>query len=129
MKRELDLIRAILLQLEQDIDWKGKLYAFGLGDDQKIVVEGYTDEQVYCHLLMLLESPFVEGRRFLSGEIEVKSITWDGREFLDSIRDPGSWGKVKDAAEKVGGVGLGFMWDIAKVVIRGELKTKLGLDI
>jgi hypothetical protein len=46
MKRELDLIRAILLQLEQDIDWNGKLYAFGLGDDQKLVVEGYTDDRL-----------------------------------------------------------------------------------
>jgi len=31
MKRDLDLIRAILLQLEQDIGWTPRLYSFALG--------------------------------------------------------------------------------------------------
>jgi hypothetical protein len=59
LQRDLDLIRAILLRLEQDIGLHSKLYQFSFGPDQKIVVEGHPHEEVYGHLVMLLESPYV----------------------------------------------------------------------
>jgi Hypothetical protein (DUF2513) len=59
----------------------------------------------------------------LSGEIVVKNITWDGREFLDDIRDTEVWGKTKERAKAVASVGLSFVWEIAKA----EMKAKLGL--
>src|SRR5258706_9751857 len=98
MKRDLDLIRELLLKIEQEIDFTPKTYSFRF--DNKITVEGYTDEEVYAHLLMLLESPFVEGQRFASGEICIQRLPWDGREFLDTIRDSESWTKTKEAATK-----------------------------
>ena len=122
MKRDMDLVRAILLKLEEDISLHPKTYNFHF-DNSKILVPGHNDEAVYSHLLMLIESPYVEGRRAMSGEITVKSLTWDGREFLDAIRDVEIWGKTKERAKAVAGVGLQFVWEIAKA----EIKTKLGL--
>jgi hypothetical protein len=59
----------------------------------------------------------------ISGEIIVKSLTWNGREFLDDVRDVEVWGKTKERAKAVAGVGFSFLWEIAKA----EVKSKLGL--
>ena len=122
MKRDLDLIRAILLKLEEEIGLHSKTYDFQFANS-KLSVPGYADDDVYSHLLMLIDSPYVKGRRALSGEITVKALTWNGREFLDDIRDVEIWGKTKERAKAVAGVGLQFLWEIAKA----EIKTKLGL--
>jgi hypothetical protein len=127
MKRDMDLIRSVLLRLEEDIGDRGAVYSFQY-TNKKMVVEGYADEEVSGHLAMLLNSPFVEGKRALSGEFLVKGLTWEGREFLDSIRGNDVWQKTKAGVEKIGGVGLGFVWEIAKGVIKNELKAKLGID-
>jgi hypothetical protein len=128
MKRDLDLIREILLKIEQDIGLSNKRYSFQF-DNQKMVIDGYNDEQVYGHIVMLIESPFVEGLRYQSGEIEIKGLTWDGREFLDAIRDAGGWKKTKETAQKIGGAGLSFVWDVAKALLKAEAKSRLGLDV
>src|SRR5215203_5970306 len=121
MKRDLDLIRELLLKIEQEIDFTPKIYSFGF-ENKKMTVDGYTDEEVYAHLLMLLESPFLDGQRYTSGEISIERLPWQGREFLDTIRDSESWTKTKEAAKKVGGVGVEFMWDVAKTVVKAEVK-------
>jgi len=56
-------------------------------------------------------------------------LPWQGREFLDTIRDPESWTKTKEAAKKVGGVGIELMWDLAKTVVKAEVKSRLGFDV
>jgi Hypothetical protein (DUF2513) len=56
MKRDMDLVRAILLKLEEQIGLEGKTYNFTF-ENSKLTVPGYTDEEVYSHLKMLIESP------------------------------------------------------------------------
>ncbi len=77
---------------------------------------------------MLATSPFVDGRQLAPGLIAVKSLTWEGREFLDAVRGDDIWKKTKLEAEKIGGVGVAFVWEIAQSVIKHELKTPLGID-
>lgn len=128
MKRDMDIIRAIMLQIEQDLGLHYVDYNSDFGG-KDLTVEGASDEQVYGHLLMLLDSPFLEGERFMSGEVRISKITWEGHEFLDSIRDQRVWNKIKAGAEKMGGVGLGFVWQMGKAIITAEIKTRLGLDV
>jgi hypothetical protein len=45
----------------------------------------------------------------MSGEVEIKNLTWEGREFLDAVRDNSSWRKIKGVAQKAGGAGLGIL--------------------
>ena len=53
----------------------------------------------------------------------VSGLTWQGHEFLDTVRDPEIWRKTKERAGSVASVGVSFIWEIAKA----ELKAKLGL--
>ena len=78
---------------------------------------------------MLIESPYVEGRCALSGEITVKALTWEGREFLDSVRNPETWAKTKEGAHKIGTWSISLLSDMAKAYAKHLAKEKLGLDL
>jgi len=49
------------------------------------------------------------------------TLTWEGHEFLESIRDDARWGKVKDVMGKVGG----FVYEIAKSVAIELMKNQV----
>ena len=122
MKRDMDLIRTILLKVEADETLSGSFQAvnaatFGITD--------HTDTEVIYHVVMLVEAGFLVGNIKLAnvGQIVISKLTWNGHEFLDDIRDPEIWRKTKERAKSVASVGLGFLWEIAKA----EVKTKLGL--
>jgi Hypothetical protein (DUF2513) len=122
MKRDMDLIRTILLKVETDETLSGSFQAvnaatFGITD--------HTDAEVIYHLVMLVEGGFLAGNIKLAGtgQIVISKLTWNCHEFLDDIRDPEIWRKTKERAKSVASVGLGFLWEIAKA----EVKTKLGL--
>jgi len=108
----MDLMRQILLALESDIGIRPKTYSFQNGV-QKQSVEGYSDEEVYGHFLMVIESPSVEGNVYQSGDILIRRLTWEGREFLDAVRGDNIWKKTKAEAEQIGGVGMAFAWERA----------------
>ncbi len=127
MKRDSDLIRKLLLILEADIGTRPKMYPFEV-NASKPFIDGHSDKEVYEHFLMLLDSPFLRGKRQPDGPVLIQELTWEGREFLDAIRGDSVWTKTKMHAEKIGGVGLGFMREIAKGVIKHELKVRLGID-
>ena len=55
MKREMDLIREILLQIENRHDGSSKAVT--------VEIDGHSREQVTEHLFMLLEAGFIEGVR------------------------------------------------------------------
>ncbi len=49
--------------------------------------------------------------------------------FLNSIRDPEVWKLTREGAAKVGGVGIEFLWEIAKAYGKQQIKEKLGLEL
>jgi hypothetical protein len=84
MKRDMDLVWTIFLKLEEDIGLDPATYNFDF-ENSKISVPEHSDEEVYGHQLMLVESPYVKSRRMFSGEITVKSLTWPRIVSLDSV--------------------------------------------
>ena len=58
----------------------------------------------------------------------IGDLTWEGHEFLDTLRDSDRWNQAKSAAAKVGGVGLKALVEIGKSIAKGELQ-KLGLPL
>nr|AWZ48427.1 hypothetical protein C3495_06180 [Clostridiaceae bacterium 14S0207] len=75
----------------------------------------------------LLEAGFINASTInsLGGKgFIIRSITWDGHQFLDNIRDKDIWDKTKSIISKVSSVSLPILSDVAKNV----LLQKLGLD-
>lgn len=123
MKRDMDLIRNLLLAVENSPDarlrWSPKL-------------EGYTEEEIAEHFRLGFDAGLFDGTKFqpLSGPPQFASIalTWSGHEFLDTVRDPEIWEQTKAGAAKLGSLSLGMLAEIAA----GYLKAKaasLGLPM
>jgi hypothetical protein len=121
MKRDMELVRTLLLSIEESPkkpSWKD-LAPQGSSSDLET-------EKILEHLKLIEEAGFtksvivgLQGYR-LPENIE---LTWKGHEFLADVRDPDIWSKTKERAKGVASVGVGFLWDIAKA----ELKAKLGI--
>ncbi len=97
MKREPDLIRQILLQIEQHP---------GLTGPVKLDLADYTPDQISYHVMLLDEAGLIEASNdtnFGGIEWSPDRLTWHGHEFLDAARNDQSWGQVKQALGKTGG--------------------------
>jgi hypothetical protein len=119
MKRDMDLAREILLAVE----------ALGPNDtlDQGGLPHRNSTEVGY-HIGLLHEAGLlkaIDARSF--GNIYAwiaQSLTWDGHEFLDSIRSDTVWQKVKgQAASK----GVDLTFDTIKAIAAAVMKGLLGL--
>lgn len=102
MKRDMDLIRRLMLDIE-----KRPAGTHLTGDD--LIQPGDDEAVVAEHLVLLIEQDMLKGKgiQTLSGldiaHILIFSITWKGHEFLDAVREDTIWQKTKDKLASVGG--------------------------
>lgn len=116
MKRNMDLVREIMLWLEEHHHGQPKIPE---RDRQEI---GY-----HCHLLM--QAGLIDG--VVSTYTDDKlpqaipsSITWRGHEFIDAARDASIW---KAAKEKVLGPAGGVAFTVLLEWMKEEAKRRLGI--
>lgn len=122
VRRDLDLIREILLKVEADPKLDGTHYSIPDSSD----FPGHTDEEIAYHVGLLIQAGLLKqaaaGQKVSS--VAITQLTWSGHEFLAKTRDVGVWNKVKQR--------LGGLPDVALSVIaalaEAELKKLLGLD-
>jgi hypothetical protein len=89
MRRDLDLIRKLLLEIEAHDDPTDTMHVKG---------DGYTPHEVQYHLKLLRDAGMIVAVDFSSGstmDYRPKSITWHGHEFLDAARNDTVWRQVK----------------------------------
>ena len=126
MKRDIELIRTLLLSIEgQD---QGK------DDDIGIDAPGYEPAIVNGHLRLLKEAALIDAHEVPDDETDIfhyvpTRLTWRGHEFLDTIRDPEIWRKTKGGASKIGTASVEFIWEIAKAYGKHAINERLGLQI
>jgi hypothetical protein len=119
MKRDLELVRAILLWIES---------RDGTPDAAIPTIDGYSEIQVGHHVYLLVQAGLVEGIDLgtLGGSLPVSApncLTWSGHEFLDASRDEFLWGDAKKRLLTAGGVSFAVLLEWLKV----QLRVKLGL--
>lgn len=125
MKRNMDLVREILLSAEA-------LEHGYVNDAPKI--DGYTEDQVGHHVYLMEQAGLVEAADSSSLESDspialLISVTWQGHDFLDSVRDPEIWKQTKDIAERAGGYSIALLGDLAKGLIKTQIKRITGVDV
>ena len=86
MKRDMDLIRAMMLKLEALPVDGHSIFAIGPSDEE-LAVDDASFDQIDYHLRLLREQGFLDcpGEPFLSGKFPFRGLTWAGHDFLDSI--------------------------------------------
>ena len=119
MKRDWELCRKILLQLEKH----GKPFEVFANND----ICGYSDEQIGFHTYLLGQAGLIETT---DGWVTMNrpwvyyptNITWEGYEFLDAARDESVW---KKALENIHSKGIPVTLDLLKIALPEILKTLL----
>jgi hypothetical protein len=124
MKRDMDLVRNLLLKIEE----------LDLGDGNWVDVGDMSDDgnELYRHLILMRDEGLIEGsdRQFEGKDgFLPTSLTWAGHDFLDSVRDPESWKKTKDGANAAGGFTVELLAEIAKGLIKTQIKRLSGVDV
>lgn len=120
MKRDLDLVRSILLKVESA---ENEIELMELQD------EVHTTSVVVYHLGLLEACRLIDAKFFrdMNGKVidaTVFGLTWDGQDYLDAMRDDRVWAKTKSAIRN--SVGSTTFEVVKRVCV--EVATKLALS-
>ena len=119
MQRDMELIRKILFAIEKE-------YVDVRLDYNDLKIEEYAFKTVGYHCSILCDAGLVYDYKSHYSEneldyFEVGSLTWEGHEFLDKIRNETVWNKTK---EIIANDGLPFVIDVVKKVA-SEITTTM----
>ena len=123
MKRDLDLVRAVLLAAE----------AHDSPLATRLTIPGYSQEQIDYHCQLLADAGLLDRCEWkpapgamptiMSGTRMTIRLTWQGHEFLDASRENRIWQAAKARVEQAGG----FTFDLLKAVLTELVKQQMGL--
>lgn len=113
MKRDFDLIRCILLDLE---------------GDNNIDLSQYSKDEINYHKALIVEAGFVEGKAhypsshktFIPDFVSINRLTWHGHEFIDKSRNDTIWNKSKSIISEKG---LSISFDVVLHVLSEVTKS------
>src|SRR4051812_28617180 len=97
MKRNMELVRQILLQTEKSVH---------VGDEIDLNIEGYSREEIYYHVKILSDAGLLEANNLTTYDgfkWTPKNLTWKGHEFLDAARNETVWKKTTEIVKDKGG--------------------------
>jgi len=102
MKRDLDLIRQILLALER--------HPHGFAPDE-VALENATAEQIGFHVHLLAQAGLITAvdathLHSPSPQALARSLTWQGYEFLELARNLDRWNRAQQIFTRIGSASL-----------------------
>lgn len=128
MKRDMDLVRDLLLYFEAKSETPG-IHA------SNVRMDGFTETEVGLHLNIMAEAGLLICEPFRSStnperfiRTFVFDLSWQGHEYLDTIRDPKVWKSTKSALGRIGNWSFSMALDIAKSLALTEAR-KLGFNV
>jgi hypothetical protein len=123
MKRNMDLIRDILVLISEDPKYDGTK-EFYFETPEEFGIHDHSVEEVAYHLALLIDSGYVDGAVTAAAPMQViRTLTMRGHDFLGSVSDPSVWEKTKQRLKGLYGVALPIVEELAK----SEMKKHLGL--
>ena len=126
MKLNYDCVRDVLLAVEkaETIDENlslTPLKVVKLFDE----LPEYKDNEILYTVEKLKEADYINAAiSFAAGHYIdgfISSITYSGHEYLDNIRDPKVWRKVKNVLDKAGAITLPLISQAAQMLIGSQL--------
>lgn len=124
MKRDLDLVRMILLEAEES---DGRL------DLSRFVDASHSLDLLGFHAEMMADAGLVDAEvgRAMGGScssVTVNRLTWAGEDCLDAIRSDTVWQRVKAAMrDTVGDTALSVVKEAGLALSLSLIKAKLGV--
>jgi hypothetical protein len=115
MKLNKDLVREILLQVEASPDplnWVD------------LTVPGHSELEIAYHARLLDEAGFIEADDLTTMDgydWRAKRLTYEGHEFLDTVRDAEIWRRTKETAKSAGIASVKALFEIGKSYAKQKL--------
>lgn len=120
MKRDMDLVRSIVLAIE----------AAPTGHaPHPLAIEGHTGEEIGYHVHIMIQAGLLRGADVTTmGDTNPQaiaaSLTWAGHEFVDAARDDKRWSRAKElAVTKAGSVTI----EVLTKILTSLMASALGL--
>jgi hypothetical protein len=133
MKRDMDLVRELLLKVEGGVSTFEPIasdVAEILGVTPEVSMSREDADKLRGHLELIEEAGFLEiETRGGGGVYAIKRITWQGYEFLDSVRDPEIWAKTKKGAAAAGGFTVDLLKDLAIGFVKKQIEERTGVTL
>lgn len=107
MRRDMDLVRSILMDVEQ---------AEGPVNYTAFARNGVTDDMALYHVRIMEQAGLVDcefSNTYAGADADVLGLTWDGQEFLAAVKRESVWSKVKETVAVKGGAAT---FDIIKAL-------------
>ncbi len=127
MRRDMDLLRLLLLKLETINEDPQAVYNYSY---KELAVEGFSLEQVIYHLDLAVEAGLIDqGGSGAMNSFTFSRLTWDGHDFVDSVRDDEIWRKTRQGANAAGAFTLEMVKELAKGFIKKKIADHTGIQI
>ena len=115
MKRDMDIIRLLMLELETD--------------EKQEALEKYSQKEILYNMSQMIDAGLAIGDVVRGGDNEpigggLDQLTWAGHDFLDAARDDTLWKKAKQHVIKPG---ASFTFELVKEWLKLEIKNRIGL--
>lgn len=128
MKRDMDLVRDILLFFEQR-ETQRTISADDIIEGKEVQIAGYDGRLISDHVDIMAEAGLLEGvaENNSSGmmiQFHPSRLTWEGHEFLAAARNKGVWEKFKNRANETG---LNLPFSVVKSLLTRILEQEVGL--
>lgn len=122
MKRDIDLVRKLLLYLEEKPDDKVV---------KDLELEGYSKDEVQYHFILMDQAGLLRCEREVSSSTSDRvirvypfSLTWQGHEFIEAARNDTFWNKAKEIVKSKSGA---LSVDVVKALLIAMAKESVGL--
>ena len=119
MKRDLDLVRQVLLQIE----------ALPAGPPAQYRTSEIDDPVLLAHFELVIAAGLVNGKiarsQGVRGDvISISGLTWEGHEWIEMVRSETMWDETKSTLLENGGV---LTFELTKAVASKLLGARLAL--
>ena len=115
MKLDKDLVREILLQVEASPEPMAMV---------ELNIPDHSQEEIAYHVQILDEAGFIEAldlTTMADYDWRPRRLTYEGHEFLDTVRDAEAWRLTKETAKNAGVAGIKALFEIGKSYARQKL--------
>ena len=127
MKLDINCVRSVLLATES-MNYGEQLFFQAFF--QKPQLEGYSEDTVQYTCLKLVEAGYIDAKvvryiRQANRVTIIMDLTYNGHEFLNTIRSDKNWEKIKSTAKAAGVFSLKGLFEIGSTVAAAAITSAL----
>jgi hypothetical protein len=122
MKRDMDLIRTLLITIES---------ANAPIEATRLTLPEYDQQSILYHVVLLSEADLIKANISCADNFDlplmaqVERLTWQGHEFLDAARNDSVWQKAKDTVlSKAGTVSIAVFQAVLISIAKSQLNLQ-----